>query len=447
MEKNLTILLIEDSSSDATLIEHELRKLNVLVDVHVLEKKDDVFNALQQDLLDLILCDFKLPDFDGSSVLEIRQKLCPEVPFIFVSGQMGEELAVDAMKAGATDYVLKDRLYKLVPAVKRALAEAKKETDRKAVEATLKTTQNMFSHIAQAIADPILLLASDRTVLWANQAASSVAATADSKDAVGKHCYKIMHGLSSLCPGTVHPCPFDRVMETGLPQTAQHRHVSSEGLEVWSEVTCYPVRNEAGETFQVVYVGKDITERIQSQKAIEESEKKYRSLFEEMLSGSALHEILCDENGTPIDSRFLEINAAFEVAPGLTRDQVIGKKLSEVFGTVEEEWIESFGKVALTGDPVHFERYSEVLDRYFDATIFSPEAGKFAITFYDISGRKHTEKALYESEKRYRTMFEITGSATLILDNDMTIRLANKEFENLVPCLKSFASDIGKVKS
>src|SRR3954470_17897753 len=103
----LSVLLLEDSPLDADLITATLEKGEVRADIHRVQTRADFVQALYTTTPDLILADYSLPDFDGISALDIAQGRCPDVPFIFVSGTMGEETAIEALKRGATDYVLK----------------------------------------------------------------------------------------------------------------------------------------------------------------------------------------------------------------------------------------------------------------------------------------------------------------------------------------------------
>lgn len=129
MEK-LRFLLVEDSLMDRELIEATLLEWELEFELVQVETQADFLAVLNTTTFDLILADYSLPDFDGLSALEIARNSCPEVPFIFVSGVLGEELAIDILKSGATDYVLKQRLTRLVPSVQRALREAKERRDR-----------------------------------------------------------------------------------------------------------------------------------------------------------------------------------------------------------------------------------------------------------------------------------------------------------------------------
>jgi len=124
MKTKLQILHIEDSAEDSELVTRILSDNGFPGDVTRVETRSEVFDAMENGRFDLILSDFRLPGFDGMRALEIAHALKPETPFIFVSGTIGEETAIESLRNGATDYVLKDRLTRLVPAVKRALAEA-----------------------------------------------------------------------------------------------------------------------------------------------------------------------------------------------------------------------------------------------------------------------------------------------------------------------------------
>lgn len=117
-----------------------------------------------------------------------------------------------------------------------------------------------------------------------------------------------------------------------------------------------------------------ISEHKQTEVLLEESERKYRQLFTEMVSGAALYEIICDENGKPVDFVTLEINRAFESLLGVRREELIGKKFSEISSAENTAvWIEMFGKVALTGESTTYERYASGNNQYFEGAVYSPQ--------------------------------------------------------------------------
>jgi len=144
------ILLLEDCSLDAALIEAELAEGGVSFVAHRVENRSGFENALREFRPGLILADYKLPDFDGGQALAISRQKAPHVPFIIVSGAVGEETAVELLKAGATDFVLKDRLRRLVPALHRALREV---DERLALERAQAELYSCNSELEQRVRD------------------------------------------------------------------------------------------------------------------------------------------------------------------------------------------------------------------------------------------------------------------------------------------------------
>jgi signal transduction histidine kinase len=146
----LRVLLLEDDPTDAELIQKVLEADNIACEVTRVQTRTDYLSGLEHPEISLILADYKLPSFDGLSALELAQSLRPDLPFIFVSGALGEEVAIEALKIGATDYVLKSRLSRLAPSVKRALREAGDRTQRKRAEDALRRSE-MYLAEAQAL--------------------------------------------------------------------------------------------------------------------------------------------------------------------------------------------------------------------------------------------------------------------------------------------------------
>lgn len=137
MENELRILILEDVPSDAELVEDELREGGVTFVSRRAADRRSFIEELAEFSPELILSDYSLPGFDGQSALRIVTDKYPDIPFIFVSGALGEELAIELLKEGATDYVLKDKLSRLVPAVERALNELAERNERKKAEKEL----------------------------------------------------------------------------------------------------------------------------------------------------------------------------------------------------------------------------------------------------------------------------------------------------------------------
>src|SRR6202521_5773920 len=145
MRHPLRILSIEDDPKDAKLIQDLLEAEGVVCQVTRIDTQAALVASLEQGGIDLILADYSLPSFDGISALKLATKACPDVPFIFVSGTLGEEVAIEALKIGATDYVLKTRLSRLVPSVLRALREATQRAERKRAEEALRQSETYLA--------------------------------------------------------------------------------------------------------------------------------------------------------------------------------------------------------------------------------------------------------------------------------------------------------------
>jgi two-component system, NarL family, sensor histidine kinase UhpB len=134
MSAKLNLLLVEDTATDAEMVVRHLAKGGMDVVIRRVETERDFVHALQTSPPDLILSDFSLPQFDGLRALEVAATHAPEIPFLFVSGTIGEERAIDALRRGATDYVLKSNLSRLHSAVDRALRESALKADRRKSE-------------------------------------------------------------------------------------------------------------------------------------------------------------------------------------------------------------------------------------------------------------------------------------------------------------------------
>jgi len=140
----LRLLHLEDNPVDAELITGTLMEGNIPCQSQLVDTRQAFVAALKEGRIDLILADYSIPGFDGMTALILARQHCPDVPFLFVSATIGEELAIDAMHQGATDYVLKQRLGRLVPSVQRALRELEDRAERKRAEEALRQSEKQF---------------------------------------------------------------------------------------------------------------------------------------------------------------------------------------------------------------------------------------------------------------------------------------------------------------
>ena len=167
-----------------------------------------------------------------------------------------------------------------------------------------------------------------------------------------------------------------------------------------------PQRDQGGHVRSVLTLARDVT-------AQRQAERDYRLLFEEMLDGFALHEIIVDAAGAPVDYRFVAVNPAFERQTGLRGADLVGRTVLELMPQTEHQWIETYGRVALSGEPVSFENYSAVLGKHFKVTAFRPVDRHFACIVSDVTDRVIAELERQKLEGQLRQAQKLEAIGTL----------------------------------
>jgi len=202
-------------------------------------------------------------------------------------------------------------------------------------------------------------------------------------------------------------------IENGTAYDREWPLITAKGKHIWVRAQGFAVR-ENGKTIKLRGTFQDITKRKQAEAELLESENRYRTLFNHMQEGFALHEIICDTNGKPVDYRFLDINPSFEQLTGLKKSEIIGKTVLTVIPGTESFWIEKYGEVAFNGNPMAFENYSAPLKRHYQINAFRPAKNQFATIFSDITERKLAEIKLHESEEKFSNAFKTSHYAITI---------------------------------
>ncbi len=168
-----------------------------------------------------------------------------------------------------------------------------------------------------------------------------------------------------------------------------------------------------------------------TQESIKDIILNHRMLVEKMQLGLAVHEIITDEEGNPVDYRFLSVNNSFERLTGLNSDEIVGKRALEVLPHLEPYWINAYGEVALTGDSQEFENYNDELEKWYQVVAYSPNHNQFAVIIDDISNRKKMEELLYMEKENFRTTLLSIGDGVISTDNKGRIILMNVIAEQL----------------
>jgi len=273
----LRILLLEDNTSDAELVQELLQEGHLVCEVTRVQTRAEFLAALEKIGIDLILADYRLPSFDGLSALKLALTARPDLPFIFVSGTLGEEVAIEALKIGATDYILKTHLSRLVPSVQRALREAGERAERKRAEEALRRSE-MYLAEAQRLSHTGSFgwYPATGELFWSDET------------------YRIFGVERSVRPSIdlalqrCHPDDvpavrqmIERVAGGQREFDYEHRLLLPDGAVKWVHVRAHALKDEPG---RLQYVGAvmDVTARTEAYAALLRTERRYRHLFNEM---------------------------------------------------------------------------------------------------------------------------------------------------------------------
>lgn len=307
MDATLRILMLEDVPADAELVERELRKGEMSFISKRVETREEFVREIVAFMPDVILADYKLPSFDGLSALEIAKEKCPDVPFIFVTGSMGEEWAIETFERGATDYVLKERLTRLVPAVDRALREARERQELRQAEDVLRNQAALLDLAHDAI---IVRDRTDRIVFWNNGAETTYGWMKE--EALGK--------ITQVLLQTEFPAPIEEI-NTALLDTGQWggelSHVTREGQRIVVASRWALQRDGEGAPAGVLEINRDMTEH---KRAEEELRQRVEEL-ERFRMATVQREFRMKE----LKDRVRELEEELKRKPPGTDKQVAGK--------------------------------------------------------------------------------------------------------------------------
>jgi PAS domain S-box-containing protein len=256
VKKELRILILEDADIDALLIDHELRKGGFSFRSTRIDTSEDLVAELDREPPDLILSDHGLPSFDGYSALETAKSRFPDVPFIFVTGRLGEEVAVDTLRRGATDYVLKTKLGgNLLPAIRRALKECEEKRKHRMVERELCASDSQFQDLITGLKKYTICIldAVGNITSWNPCAEVSLGYTAN--EIVGHH-FSVFYRPEDVHQG--HPASALRLAEETGQFEEEGWRLRKGGQMFHAKVVVKSLRREANEFTGFSYISREI---------------------------------------------------------------------------------------------------------------------------------------------------------------------------------------------
>jgi PAS domain S-box-containing protein len=310
------ILHLEDDPTDAELVQTTLAEAGLACRITRVQTRDEFEAALRDAGTDIILADYRLPMYDGVSARRLAQERCPEIPFIFVSGTMGEEAAIKALTQGATDYVLKHNLSRLAPAVQRALQEARHLRERRQAQEALQRSNEMLRAIIKAAPVAIIGLDLDGHVhsVW-NPAAEKM---------LGWSAQEVMGRPLPTVPADQQEefKRFQEMIRSGMTlDGVEVRRQRRDGSPIDYSIYASPLHDAQGRISGNMAVLVDVTEH----KRVEIRLNEQLHFLQQLLDSIPIPVYYKDPQGL-----YLGCNAAFEAFTGLARKDIVGHAVHEV---------------------------------------------------------------------------------------------------------------------
>lgn len=306
--KPINVLIIEDSADDAVLIEHELRKSGYSIYAKRVETAETMRAALEREAWDIILSDYSMPNFSALAALKILKTSPYDLPFIIISGAIGEEIAVECLKSGAHDYLIKGKLTRLASAVKRELACAEQRRQRKRDVLLLRENETKYRSIFNQAAVGVARVALDGTWLATNQKLCDMVGYSHD-ELSNKTFQEITHPddlkldqayVNQLLNNEIQTCSFEK------------RYIKKTGEIVWVNLTGSMVLNQDNAPDYFIAIIVDITAR----KKAEERSSRLAAAVEQAIEAVII---------TDLDAKILYTNPAFKRITGYSSDEVLGK--------------------------------------------------------------------------------------------------------------------------
>ncbi len=298
----LHILMVEDQEDDALLILRELKQGGYQPNHHRVDTRDSMATALREQAWDLVIADYNLPHFDALQALKLLQTTNLDLPFIIVSGNIGEDTAVAAMKAGAHDYLMKSNLARLVPAVERELREAQERHQRREAEQALRASEERFRSLIENALDVIIVMNSDGTIRYVSPSIQRVLGYSPD-DLIGTIAFQYIHPNDVL---PVYMAFQDAILSPGKAVAAEFRFVHQDNSWRVIEAVGKQLTEPDGSSSLIVN-SRDITERKQAEetrKALQKEKElnELKSRFVSMVS----HEFRTPLSVVVLSARLLE---------------------------------------------------------------------------------------------------------------------------------------------
>lgn len=413
MAKLLKLLIVEDYESDAELILRELEEGGYEPVYERVENAAGFQAALFREEWDIILSDHSLPRFSSGAALKLLAQSHLDIPFIIISGAMGEEAAVEALKSGADDYLVKGKLARLVPAIERELREAKERRERRRAEKALAESERKYRQILETSMEGIWVIDALNKTTFANEQMADMLGTSVER-MMGRDLSEFMdrdgwlEAESNLTHG-----------KAGKSAQYDFQFLKADGSVLWAGISTSPIFDEQGQYQGAVAMVTDITNRKRAEEAVRESEERFRTMAD------AAPVMISTMN---TQGQIEYVNKAGQNLLGLSLDDFVENRwLSFVHPDDRQKFAGEIQRAALEQVEARMEfRIQNTQGQYrWVYAILSPRfttSGEFAGLIscnLDISERKQAEEALarsLEKEKMISRIVEFNSQSSSVPD-------------------------------
>ena len=417
----LRVLILEDVSMDAELVEYELERAGIPFCSHRVDNRDSYLAELREFQPQVILSDYTLPHFDGMTALSLARERAPSIPFLIVTGSVNEETAVGCMKAGATDYLLKSNLARIGPAIQAALERARAHTEKIQAEAALAASERRFRSLVQNSSDLVIIVAPEGTIRYASDSARRIVGYEPSALLGTRLLDYLSEGDHEAVQGLLQNANGKPSVSGPVEFTIRH----ADGSSVWLEAVGSNLLHDA--TIRgIVLNARDVSERKRADRALRESEERYRDLFDNA------SDLVCMIGP---DGSLLYVNQAWKLGTGYGDEEINRLQLQDILLPDCRSHYEAVLQRVLAG-----ERLDHV------ELVFMPKEGQ-AITvegnlsctfkdgqpsvvrgiYRDITERKRMEEHLRRAE-RMQAAGKLAGGVAHEVNNMMTGVIGFSEF-------------------
>ncbi len=252
----IQILHLEDNQSDSLLVQIHLKKEQLNFEYFFVDNEHDFLEHLENKETDIILSDYNLPDYSGAEALIVSRTRFSHIPFVFVSGTMGEEAAIESLLNGATDYVLKNRIERLGSAVKRAIRESNLQQEYQKAILRLRQKEEQYRTLIEGMNEGLMLTDTNDTILFVNQQTCDITGYS-AEELIQKNCHKILFDPNNK--------RFDQELDYlkthGVKKSFEIEMVRKNDEKIWVHVSCSPVFNDKNEETGMIGVFQDISDR------------------------------------------------------------------------------------------------------------------------------------------------------------------------------------------